>query len=103
MFFQGAVSDTESVFNANTGKFFAANDPTRTSAEGKFTAVQAMINPDGEAYKQSTAAFHGESYQAPVVNTAPPKASVNTNTGMYKTDLKKFYGVDKAETESQGS
>lgn len=61
------------------------------------------MNPEGEQFKVSAAAFHGEDYQSPVVNAAQPKPEVNTNTGLYKKDARQFYGADKAETESQGS
>lgn len=103
VFFEGKVSDTESVYNANTAKFFGANDATKTNVGGKFGAVQAKINPDAEKFKMSAAAFAGEAYQPPVIRESPRKEPVNTNTGLYKKDAKKFYGVDKAETESQGS
>ena len=107
MFFEGRVSDTESVFNANTAKFFGANDQNKGPDVGdKFAATQAKIDPDRENFKMSAAAFAGVDYKAPVVNTSPPKEPVNTNTGLYKLDQKRFYGggkSDLAETESQGS
>jgi len=37
------------------------------------------------------------------INQSPPKEAVKTNTGGFKHDAKKFYGLEKAETESQGS
>ena len=103
VFFQGQVSDTESVFNANTAKFFAANEPKQTDCGDKFGALQAEISPEKEAFKKSAAAFAGEEYVAPVVNKAPPRPEVNTKTGTFKADMKKFYAIEKAETESQGS
>ena len=39
VFFEGKVSDTESVYNANTAKFFAANDNNKTDVGGKFAAL----------------------------------------------------------------
>ena len=64
------------------------------------------MDPDRENFKKSAAAFAGVEYKAPVVNTSPPKQQVDTNTGLYKLDQKRFYGgvaSELAETESQGS
>ena len=40
VFFDGKVSDTESVFNANTAKFYGANDAAKTNLDhNKFVNV----------------------------------------------------------------
>ena len=103
VFFEGKVSDTESVYNAATAKFFGANDPKKADVGDKFGAVQATVDPQREAYRKSAAAFAGESYQAPQINAPTPSKNIDTKTGTFKADAKKFYAIEKAETESQGS
>ena len=53
--------------------------------------------------KKSAAAFAGEAYEAPSQTITPTKPEVNTKSGNFRNDAKKFYNVEKAETESQGS
>ena len=62
VFFEGKVSETESVYNAATAKFFGANDQKKAEVGDKFGAVQATVDPQREAYRKSAAAFAGESY-----------------------------------------
>ena len=103
VFFEGKYSDTESVYNANTAKFFAANDQNKPDVGDKFAALQNQMDPKKEEFKKSAAAFAGEAYCPPKVNPSPTKPEVNTKSGTFKNDAKKFYAVEKAETESQGS
>ena len=84
VFFEGRVSDTESVYNANTAKFFAANDQKKIDVGDKFVALQNEITPGKEEFAKSAAAFAGEAYVPPKVNISPTKPAVNTQTGTYK-------------------
>ena len=76
--------DTESVYNANTAKFFAANDQKKIDVGDKFVALQNEITPGKEEFAKSAAAFAGEAYVPPKVNISPTKPAVNTQTGTYK-------------------
>ena len=77
VFFEGKVSDTESMYNANAAKFFAANDQKKIDVGDKFNALQNEISPGKEEFAKSAAAFAGEPYVAPKVNISPAKPNVN--------------------------
>ena len=77
-----------------------------------FLGEEAELKSTGSVFKQNLNRFHGLEPEAAKfkiaakpgqANEASANANVNLKSGLYKKSIANFHGVDKVETESQGT